>query len=173
MHIRLLIITIAIALAFLAIRDIRRQPKAQKNKQIFIYGFSLLMIILLGLVFTGKVHWITAGIAALIPFVIKLSALAIRLLPTIQFWKSAKSFTEQARAKSQGESKASSSGFTDKMTVQQAKEIFGLDELVDAGRITKRHRELMQKIHPDRGGSDYLAAQINLARDILIEHIKK
>lgn len=57
------------------------------------------------------------------------------------------------------------------MTESLALEILGLDETADKQQVIKAHRGLMQKLHPDRGGSDYLAQKINAARDYLIENL--
>lgn len=46
---------------------------------------------------------------------------------------------------------------------------FGADEPIDAAKIKVRHRELVRKHHPDRGGSTKKMANINLARDVLME----
>ncbi|GJM12877.1 MAG: hypothetical protein DHS20C12_12800 [Pseudohongiella sp.] len=54
------------------------------------------------------------------------------------------------------------------MTEALALEILGLDASADKKQVTKAHRSLMQKMHPDRGGSDYLAQKINAAKDFLI-----
>lgn len=56
------------------------------------------------------------------------------------------------------------------MTRSLALEILGLEESVNREDIVKAHRNLMQKMHPDRGGSDYLAKKINLAKDYLLEN---
>lgn len=53
------------------------------------------------------------------------------------------------------------------MTAELAYEILGLPADASKDDITHAHRSLMQKMHPDRGGSDYLAKKINLAKDFL------
>ena len=58
---------------------------------------------------------------------------------------------------------------TSGMTREQALRILGLEEGASREEIIAAHRRLMQKVHPDHGGSDYLAAQINLAKKVLLE----
>lgn len=57
------------------------------------------------------------------------------------------------------------------MTKELALEILGLDEAANQEQVTKAHRTLMQKMHPDRGGTDYLAKKINTAKDFLMKEL--
>ena len=55
------------------------------------------------------------------------------------------------------------------ITIDEAYAILGLQPGADAPAIKAAHHRLMKQLHPDHGGTDYFAAKINRARDVLLK----
>src|SRR5690348_2408527 len=56
------------------------------------------------------------------------------------------------------------------MTPEEAYQVLGLPPGASEADIRAAHHRLMRTAHPDSGGSDWLAARINMARDVLLGH---
>ena len=54
------------------------------------------------------------------------------------------------------------------MSAAEALQVLGLEPGASREEITAAHKKLMQRIHPDKGGSSYLASRINQAKDLLL-----
>jgi hypothetical protein len=67
-----------------------------------------------------------------------------------------------------GSGASPASGGSAKMTRAEALAILGLKEGATADEVRSAHRRLMKAAHPDLGGSDYLAAKINEAKEFLL-----
>jgi len=73
------------------------------------------------------------------------------------------------RAHWSGEGEPGASVGSAKMTRKEALAILGLHEGASPSDIRAAHRRLMKAAHPDLGGSDYLAAKINEAKEFLLQ----
>lgn len=142
----------------------KRMDSAQQRKSLWRLGTGIFLGLLIVLVVTGRMHWIGAAIGALLPFLRVGFGLVMQALP---LW------LKHQQGKNQEQTPPPSSST---MNLIEAQEILGLTGDLDKGEITQdmvldAHRRLIQKLHPDRGGNDYLAAKINQARDLLINKL--
>lgn len=135
------------------------KKKAATWKIVLVAGGALLVFMVL----TGRVHVLTAAVAAVIPLLRKLPAL-LRFAPVInRLFGSGPGAGAGPEPGTGGHAPAGG-----RMSVREACDILGVRADCTEEEIVTAHRRLMQKLHPDRGGNDYLAAKLNEARQVLI-----
>ncbi|MBC05290.1 DnaJ domain-containing protein [Thalassospira sp.] len=76
-----------------------------------------------------------------------------------------RNYNEQGR---DGERSSSASG----MTADEARKILGVGENATRAEINRAYKKQIKAVHPDHGGSDYLASKINAARSLLLRLCK-
>ena len=126
------------------------------SKQTFLW---ITAVIVIGLVITGKAHWLMGLLATLL-------ALAGRVAQLAQYVPMFQKIFGEAQV---NQSQTSDAPMNQLMSRQQAADILGIELSATDKEIKLAHKKLMQKMHPDRGGSDALAKQINLAKDVLLK----
>ncbi len=142
------------------------QPVEQRRSASWKIILLLVTIGLLFLAITGRLPWLGALIALVLPFLKKLLPLLLRLFPALaRWWQSQQQQKQRNRSSHQQRRPASKSS----MTRTEALEILGLQASASREEIIRAHRHLIQKLHPDRQGSAWLAARVNEARDRLLE----
>lgn len=160
---RLIALLAVIVIGLLLWRKIATAPKDKRKKLIFMSTAGVIVGALVLLAATGRMHWLYAvggTIAAFTPRIIS----ALRYLPLVNRFR--QQYTQQ-KSQQSGQQTAGRAN-PGNMTAAQAREILGVKAGATKEEIIKAHKRMMQKVHPDRGGSDYLAAQINQAKDTLL-----
>ncbi len=222
---------LALALLFLIVRAMKRlqsMPVQQRRAAWLKIALTGLAGVLLLGVITGRMHWIGAVFAALIPLLRFGTGTLLRFLP---FWirrtggvasfrtdhldvqihvqqaritgrvtkgrhegKAVETLTDtelaeleddyktidlkshylirllRQRGNPSNDSRSAPPPFSNPAR-DEALQILGLQGQPNREEIIAAHRRLIQKLHPDRGGSDFLAARVNQAKDVLLDSL--
>jgi len=249
---RILIIIAACVALYFILRHLFRQNPQNFTRYFFLAFIGLFILTLLALAITGRLHWLFALLAGLLPWARRLLPI-LRLAPLLRVLRSVGGMRSMGAGSSAGHSSSVNSYFFkmvlnhdsgeiggevvkgefkgrllrqlsvhqlkrllhecqadddsyalfgsylsyrfgsdwqsqfdvenqgDKtsnksaekaMSSNEALDILDLVEPVTKADIIKAHRSMMQKFHPDRGGSNYLAAKINEAKECLLQRVE-
>ncbi len=155
MMIRLILGVALIIVILMLLRQTFPDAKSIRNVTI-----SLLLIaaitVLIALGVTGRLHWLVSLFGAVLIAMPKLIKVLRYATPMQQAYAKMKDAKETPPP-------------SNSLSVQEAYDVLGLAAEASREEIIKAHRKLIQKIHPDRGGSDYLANKINQAKEVLLQ----
>lgn len=150
MLLRLLLITAALAGFFFLSRWWRRSKRSAHVSYVAVaIGIATLLLLLA----------IRGGAEIVVP-------LAALFIPFLAGWLNTAWLKLGSSSESGSSNSKGSSGNIDRV---EAYQILGLQPDASDEEIQAAYRRLMQRVHPDQGGSAYLAVRLNQARKVLLD----
>lgn len=162
--IRVYLLFIIIA-AFFWLKSLAKKTADERKSYIRKSILYTLIPILVFLAATGRLNWVIAAMGVIIASISRFLPIALRYAPQLQrLWSAFRTYEVFGKTPP-GAQKASAT-----MTMEEACKVLDIPATATHQEIIAAHRRLILKNHPDRGGSSYLAAQINRAKEMLLKH---
>ena len=163
---QLLIVALLVVVALMWLSSVQGKKTEEQRKRFWrncmIYGGAA--AILAAVVIGRAPIWalMVSAAGAAVPWI-------NRFMVARQMWKNfERQFAQRGNTAPPPDEPPPPSALTGLMTRAEAWQILGLKPGAEKEEILAAHRRLIQKIHPDLGGSDYLATRINQAKDKLV-----
>jgi len=136
-------------------RRLSEDERRQLYKKVALWASVAIVLVLAA---TGRAHWLMGVIAGMIG----IASRAVQLAAYFPILKKFLSDDEPERSHSNSVVNSNT------MSRADAAKILGVS--IDASKqdVKEAHKKLMHKCHPDRGGTDALAAQINKAKELML-----
>ena len=159
--IQLLLLGILLLFVFYAVHAFVKSAPSIIGRKLRKGMMWLGLLLLLGLAATGRLGWLIPLVGVLAATLLRLAPLLLEFAALLQrHWRRTDSdrYTETPKRPSHVAS----------MSREEAYEVLGLTPGASREQVMDAHKRLIQKMHPDRGGSNYLAAKLNQARETLL-----
>lgn len=162
-------LAMGVGLLALVLLGIRAYAHAETRQLILALKWLALLAAIAGVAWLALSGRLWAALAALPAVAVWLVRLA-RGLHAVNFMRGQFGrFGSGGANRNRGERPGPDSASSTAMSRDEALKILGLEASASEAEIRAAHHRLLAGLHPDKGGSDYLAQQINRARDTLLD----
>lgn len=151
-----------VALLVLMLSPRARDAARRRLPALLLYGGGGLLILM---AVSGRLPWLFGVLGGILATGVRLLPLALQLPMLASLWRRLRGDAADGES---GEGAGASARREGRMTPREAREVLGVGDDAGPEEISAAHRRLIQRLHPDRGGSAGLASRINEARDTLL-----
>jgi len=166
-------VIVVVLLAGLLLLTAARRPAAaaggnSQRRPISSNGLWLCGAVLVGLLLLRfGLQWL-AVVGGVLVAVLRVVGPLLRLWPALGQLLGRVAGGSPPGTKGAGAHPGAGSGRMARMTQEEALAVLGLDPGASREDVQREYRRLIKKLHPDLGGSTYLTAKLNEARDVLL-----